>query len=145
MLWGSPIWCSPSVIPSNAARSGGMILPVARSIAELYGSTPGATANLLGSFLIPSVYQSICITSAMFYTAQASNPVAARMAAGFGYNVTWLGWMLAGIVPGALSLLVIPLVVMRLNPPQIRHTPEASEFAAKQLATLGRLDSTKKS
>jgi len=127
-----------TVIPSNAARSGGVILPVARSIAELYGSTPGATANLLGSFLIPSVYQSICITSAMFYTAQASNPVAARMAAGFGYNVTWLGWMLAGIVPGALSLPVIPLVVMRLNPPQIRHTPEASEFAAKQLATLGR-------
>ncbi len=133
-----------SVIPSNAARSGGVILPVARSIAELYGSTPGATANLLGSFLIPSVYQSICVTSAMFYTAQASNPVAARMAAGFGYNVTWLGWMLAGIVPGALSLLVIPLVVMRLNPPQIRHTPEAPEFAAKQLAALGQFSFNEK-
>jgi divalent anion:Na+ symporter, DASS family len=127
-----------TVIPSNAARSGGVILPVARSIAELYGSTPGATANLLGAFLIPSVYQSICITSAMFYTAQASNPVAARIAAGFGYQVTWLGWLVAGIVPGVVSLLVIPLVVMRLNPPQILRTPEAPEFARKQLAAMGR-------
>ena len=93
-----------TVIPSNAARSGGVILPVARSIAELYGSTPGATANLLGSFLMTSVYQSICVTSAIFYTAQASNPVAARIAGSFGYQVTWLGWMMAGIVPGAVSL-----------------------------------------
>lgn len=30
-----------TVIPSNAARSGGVILPIARSISELYGSTRG--------------------------------------------------------------------------------------------------------
>src|SRR5437016_4075809 len=40
------------IIPSNAARSGGIVLPIARSIAELYGSRPGATASLLGSFLM---------------------------------------------------------------------------------------------
>src|SRR5580692_3313007 len=76
------------VIPSNAARSGGAILPIVRSIAELYGSKPGATATLLGSYLMTSVYQSICITSAMFYTGQASNALAARMAGNFGYEVT---------------------------------------------------------
>jgi DASS family divalent anion:Na+ symporter len=80
----------------------------------------------------------------MFYTAQASNPVAARIAAGFGYQVTWLGWLMAGIVPGAVSLLVIPLVVMRLNPPQILHTPEAPEFARKQLAAMGRFSFNEK-
>lgn len=31
-------------IPSITARSGGIVLPIARSIAELYGSHPGATA-----------------------------------------------------------------------------------------------------
>ncbi len=66
------------VIPSNGARSGGVILPIVRSIAELYGSKPGATAALLGSFLMPAVYQSVCVTSAMFYTGQASNPLAAQ-------------------------------------------------------------------
>ena len=34
-----------TIIPSNGARSGGVTLPIARSIAELYGSTPGATAG----------------------------------------------------------------------------------------------------
>jgi divalent anion:Na+ symporter, DASS family len=128
------------MIPSNSARSGGIILPIARSIAELYGSKPGATAGLLGSFMITAVYQSICVTAGMFYTGQASNPLAARMAASFGYQVTWVGWLCAAIVPGLVSLLVIPLVVMRLDPPEIVRTPEASAFAAKELAALGPLN-----
>jgi len=37
-----------TIIPSNAARSGGVILPILRSIAEVYCSRPGATAALLG-------------------------------------------------------------------------------------------------
>lgn len=127
------------MIPSNGARSGGIILPIARSIAELYGSKPGATADILGSFLLTAVYQSICVTSAMFYTGQASNPLAAKMAAGFGYNVTWASWIEAAIVPGLVSMLVIPWIVMRLNRPGIQHTPEASAFAARELAAMGPL------
>ena len=33
------------MIPANGARAGGVILPIGRSIAEIYGSKPGATAN----------------------------------------------------------------------------------------------------
>src|SRR5688500_1845729 len=62
------------IITSNGARSGGVILPIARSIADLYGSFPGPTATLLGSFLMCSVYQGICVTAAMFFPGQASNP-----------------------------------------------------------------------
>ena len=127
------------VIPSNGARSGGAILPIVRSIAELYGSKPGATAALLGSFLMTAVYQSVCVTSAMFYTGQASNPLAARIAGGFGYQVTWASWIEAAIVPGAVSMLVVPWVVMKMHPPQILHTPEASAFAARELRAMGSL------
>ncbi|HTS76306.1 MAG TPA: DASS family sodium-coupled anion symporter [Bryobacteraceae bacterium] len=125
------------MIPSNSARSGGIIMPIARSIAELYGSKPGASAALLGSFLMTAVYQSICVTSAMFYTGQSSNPLAARMAADFGYTVTWTSWLVAAIVPGAVSLAVIPRVVMRLNRPQIVRTPEAAAFATGELKLMG--------
>lgn len=127
------------VIPSNGARSGGVILPIARSIAELYGSKPGTTATVLGSFLLTAVYQSICVTSAMFYTGQASNPMAARLAAGFGYHVTWLSWLTASIVPGLCSLIVVPWVVLRLNRPSVERTPEAAAFAARALAEMGPL------
>ena len=37
-----------SGIPSITARSGGIVLPITRSIAELYDSHPGPTAGRLG-------------------------------------------------------------------------------------------------
>jgi divalent anion:Na+ symporter, DASS family len=125
------------IIPSNGARSGGVILPIVRSISELYGSRPGATAALLGSFLMTAVYQSICISAAMFYTGQASNPLAAKIASNTGYVVTWTKWFVAGIVPGLCSMAIVPWVVMRLNPPEIRRTPEAAAFASRELDLMG--------
>lgn len=127
-----------AIIPSNGARSGGVVLPIVRSISELYGSTPQKAA-LLGSFLFTGVYQGICITASMFFTGQASNPLAAQLAAKAGYTMTWSSWFLAGLVPGAISLIVNPLVVMKLNPPEIRRTPEAAAFAAEELSKMGAL------
>ncbi|MCC7499932.1 MAG: DASS family sodium-coupled anion symporter [Bryobacterales bacterium] len=126
-----------AIIPSNGARSGGVILPIARSIAQLYGSEPGPTAGLLGAFLLTSVYQGICVTAAMFYTGQASNLLAAQIATQAGYPVTWTGWFVAGLVPGLCSLAVVPWVAMKLHPPTIRHTPEAAAFAARELRRMG--------
>ena len=128
-----------AIIPSNGARSGGVILPIVRSISELYGSQPGVTPALLGSFLFTSVYQGICVSTSMFFTGQASNSLAARIATDNGFPITWSSWFVAGLVPGILSLLVVPWVVMRLNPPEIKQTPAAREFAAGELAKLGRL------
>lgn len=126
-----------SIIPSNAARTGGVILPICRSISELYGSHPGPTARRLGSFLMAAVYQSGCVAAAMFFTGQASNPLAAQMASGFGYKVTWAGWLVAGIVPGAVSLALTTWMVMKLHPPEIRRTPEAARFAHDELEKMG--------
>jgi divalent anion:Na+ symporter, DASS family len=74
----------------------------------------------------------------MFFTGQASNPLVARIAGSTaGYSVTWTSWFVAGLVPGLLSLAIIPLVVMRMNPPEIRRTPEASAFARRELDAMG--------
>jgi divalent anion:Na+ symporter, DASS family len=126
-----------TIVPANSARSGGIILPIACSISELYDSFPGPTASRLGSFLISAVYQCICITPAMFLTGQVSNLLAAQMAAQAGYSMTWVGWAAAGIVPGLLSLAVVPLVVMKMNPPEIRRTPEAAVFAEERVREMG--------
>ena len=129
------------IIPSNGARSGGVVLPIARSIAELYGSRPGATAPLLGTFLITAVYQNICVTAAMFLTGQASNPLAAKIAADtFHYPISWAYWALAGIVPGLCSLALNPYLIYRIDPPEIRKTPEAAAFAASELRLMGPMD-----
>lgn len=128
-----------SIIPSNGARSGGVLLPIVRSICELYGSRPGATANQLGAFLMVAVYQCVCISTAMYYTGQASNPIAARMATEMGFPLTWAKWFTAGIVPGLCCLFLVPVVVRFLIPPVIRKTPEAPIFAAAQLKEMGPL------
>jgi len=85
------------------------------------------------------VYQSICITTAMFFTGQASNPLAAKMAGDFGTNITPTSWMLAGIVPGLCALFLIPLLVYKIYPPEVRRTPAARVFAAEQLRAMGPL------
>ncbi|MDX2266801.1 MAG: DASS family sodium-coupled anion symporter [Bryobacter sp.] len=127
-----------TIIPSNGARSGGVILPIVRSVAELYGSSPGVTGKRIGAFLMTSVYQGICVTTAMFLTGQSSNPMAAQLAAKFtGHAISWGDWFLAGIVPGLLSVLAIPWVVSRMEKPEVTHTPEASYFAQTELQKMG--------
>src|SRR5207247_6586524 len=125
------------IIPANGARSGGVVLPIARSVAELYGSRPGVTAGLLGSFLMTALYQNICVTAAMFMTGQASNPLAAKIATDtFHFPITWTLWALAASVPGLLSMALIPWVIYKIDPPQIRHTPDAAVFADSELLQL---------
>ena len=130
-----------TIIPSSGARSGGVVLPIVRSVASLYGSEPGETASLLGSFLMVGVYQMICVTSAMLLTGQASNALAARMAGEFlHYPISWVSWLRAGIVPGVVALVVVPWVVYRLYPPGVKRTPEAAAFAHRELESMGRMN-----
>lgn len=127
-------------IPSITARSGGIILPVARGIAELYDSRPGPSADLLGRFLMAALYQGSTIACAMFLTGQASNVLAVSLAAKTaGVTITWGSWFLAGLVPGIASCLVVPYVVYRLLPPGIRRTPAAADYARQELARMGPL------
>jgi len=127
-----------TVIPSTGARSGGIIFPIAKSLAEAYESRPGPTARRLGAFLMTSVYQCNVIVCAMFLTGQASNPIIARFAQEVtGIEITYARWVTASILPALLSLLVVPWLLYRVFPPEIKHTPAASDFASKELTLMG--------
>lgn len=127
-----------TVIPSTGARSGGIIFPIAKSLAEAYESRPGPTARRLGAFLMTSVYQCNVIVCAMFLTGQASNPIIARFARETtGIEITYARWAMAAIVPALLSLLVVPWLLYRVFPPEIKHTPAASQFATEELRAMG--------
>jgi divalent anion:Na+ symporter, DASS family len=127
-----------TVIPSTGARSGGIIFPIAKSLAEAYESRPGPTARRLGAFLMTSVYQCNVIVCAMFLTGQASNPIIARFAQQVtGIEITYALWVMASILPALLSLMVVPWLLYRVYPPEIKHTPAASEFASNELKLMG--------
>jgi DASS family divalent anion:Na+ symporter len=127
-----------TVIPSTGARSGGIIFPIAKSLAEAYESRPGPTARRLGAFLMVSVYQCNVVVCAMFLTGQASNPIIARFAQETtGIEITYARWAIGAIVPGLLSLIIVPWLLFRVFPPEIKHTPAAGEFASKELKLMG--------
>ncbi|MEE8348612.1 MAG: anion permease [Acidobacteriota bacterium] len=127
-------------IPSNTARSGGVIFPILRSIAKSYGSEPDdGTARRIGAFLIKTSFQGTVITSAMFLTAMAANPMAAQIAGEMGIEITWGSWALAAIVPGLASLAVVPWILYKLYPPEITETPAATQIARDHLEEMGKL------
>lgn len=125
-------------MPSVTARAGGVMLPIARSIAEVLGSSPdAATRNRVGAYLMQTAFQCNVITSAMFITAMAGNPLAVQLAGDQGVTITWAGWAIAASVPGLICLAAIPLVVGKLNPPEISHTPDAVIVAKEGLKEMG--------
>ena len=129
-------------IPSNAARAGGIVMPVMASLAKAYGSNPGdGTERRIGAFLTLTAYQADIITSAMFLTAMAANPLAQKLAGDLHVTITWTGWAVAAVVPGLISLLLVPWVIYKLYPPEIRKTPGAVEIARARLAEFGPMTS----
>ena len=128
----------PLPLHPQHARGGGVIYPILRSLCVSLGSDAAdGTQGRVAGFLTFTAYQGVVVTSAMFLTAMAANPLAAELAAQQGVNITWAGWAAAAIVPGMLSLLLVPLLIYRLYPPEVTHTPEAPAFARERLREMG--------
>jgi DASS family divalent anion:Na+ symporter len=125
-------------MPSNTAREGGIIMPLIRSVAEVYDSDPTKnTERRIGSFLMLSAFQINVITSAMFMTAMAANPLIAELAGESGVQISWGDWLLAALLPGVASLILIPLFVYKFYGPEIKETPAARELAQEKLNEMG--------
>jgi len=123
---------------SNAARAGGIMFPIVRSLCSAFGSEPGPTARKIGSYLLMVSYQGDGICSAMFMTASAANTLVVVLAAkALGADISWGLWALGAIVPGIVSFFVIPYYIYKAYPPELKDTPEAKQIAADELQRMG--------
>jgi divalent anion:Na+ symporter, DASS family len=131
--------CLAPAIPSNTARGGGIIYPIMKSMAISFGSEPDKpeTHRKLGSFLTLNSYNMNLIASSMFLTGTASNPMCQKFAADLGIKITWMSWALAAIVPGLVAFFVIPLVLYKIYPPELKKTADAPEMANQKLKEMG--------
>jgi DASS family divalent anion:Na+ symporter len=85
-----------------------------------------------------TVYQGDVIASAMFLTGQASNVLIAKFAMdAAGFELSYAKWALGAIVPGIAALILAPLLIYRIYPPEVTHTPHATEFAQEELTRMG--------
>jgi len=127
--------------PSNTARGGGTIHPIMKSIAHAFGSDPEkGTQSKIGTYLALVNYHSNPITSAMFITATAPNPLVVdyiAKATGGNFHISWSGWAVAMLLPGVIAMLLMPLVMYYLAPPEIKKTPDAVKLAKDELTKMG--------
>ncbi len=125
------------LIPSNTARAGGAVFPILQSLTEtLIGEDP-VRGRRTSAFLTLTAYNGTVVTSAMFLTAMVANPLVVQLAAAQGIAITWTTWALAAVVPGVVSLVVVPLVIYFVCPPGAAGTPDAPAAARRALTALG--------
>jgi len=128
------------LMPSNTARGAGIIYPIIYSLNDEYKSKPElGTRKKIGSYLIKLLYQINVLTSAMFLTATAGNPLIVSIALGQGIEISWGTWAIACIVPGIASLIILPVLLYIIYPPEMKSTPDAPAFAKQKLKDLGPL------
>ncbi len=125
--------------PSNTARCGGVVFPIVASLSRLEDShpEPEESRKRLGAYLTLTALQVNVITSAMFVTAMAGNPVAQEAAGGMGVEISWAKWAIAAIAPGLVSLMVVPWVMSKIYRPTVTKTPDAPQEARDQLRKAG--------
>ena len=99
--------------------AGGIFFPLAKALCLACGSDPAkGTEKKMGAYVMKTLFQTSCISSAMFITAMAANPLAVNLATeALRQPITWGAWALAGIVPGLICLAATPLILYVLYPP----------------------------
>lgn len=127
-----------ALIPSNSARTGGVVWPVTESISKDYDSLPNdPSREKIGAYLSFIAFHANVISTALFITGAAPNMVASQMAIQKGYQMSWISWFTAAIVPAIIATIVIPLIIYKIFPPEIKETPNAKKWADDRLADMG--------
>ena len=136
-LCGAELILGP-IVPSNTARGGGVVAPVMNSLAGTLDSRPDHQPERIGRFLALVGAHANLVTAAMFLTGMAANPLVAKAASDvFDVEFGWGMWALGGIVPGLLTLALLPVVIHKLETPTLTDTRPAQEHAARELEAMG--------
>lgn len=135
-----------ALIPSNSARTGGVVWPVVKSVSQDgYDSKPDdPSRKKIGAYVDFTAFHANILSTALFITGAAPNMVAQQLAAQKGYQMSWAGWFLTAIVPVAVATVVIPYVIYKMYPPEIKETPGAKKWAEGKLNEMGPMSTPEK-
>lgn len=123
--------------PSNTARSG-VLYPIVYGLAHDCGSkSTDGTAKKAGSYLMMVSMAGLTISSGLWLTAMAVNPIGVEIASKMGISISFGSWLLYAILPTSIAFIAIPLMLYRIYPPELKSTPEAPAAAAHALLKMG--------
>ncbi len=130
--------------PSNTARSG-LLFPIVYSVAKANGSDPElGTEKKLGSYLMFTSMAGIGLSSSLWLTAMAVNPVGAAIVANYGITINFSNWLLAASLPTIVAAVILPWVLLKVYPPTLKITPDAPGYAKEQLGRMGNMSKDEK-
>lgn len=125
--------------PSNTARSG-VLYPIVYGLAHDCGSKVGDhTHRKAGSYLMMTSMAGLTISSGLWLTAMAVNPVGVGIAEKMGIHISFGSWLLYAIVPTLAAFALIPWMLYRIYPPELTSTPEAPKQAQDALEAMGKI------
>ncbi len=134
-----------ALVPSNSARTGGVTWPVVESISKSYDSKPNdPSRKKIGAYLDFMAFHANILSTALFITGAAPNLVAQQMAAQKGYQMSWVSWFWAALVPVLVATVIIPLVIYKMYPPEVKETPNAKNWANDKLKEMGPISKPEK-
>jgi DASS family divalent anion:Na+ symporter len=82
---------------------------------------------------------SLTVSSALWFTAMAANPLGAEIARGYGLEIGFGSWLVASSIPTLTAMALLPLVLYKFIGPEVTATPEAPRAARRALAEIGPL------
>lgn len=127
-------------MPSMTARCGGVIYPIANSLARNFDSrAEDDSRGKIGTFLVACIGNVNDITSTLFITSYVGNILVVKLAKNAGVEIEWMTWFIAMLAPCLASLIVVPPLIYWLTDPEIKSTPDAPQIARAELAKMGRL------
>ncbi|MCT7562586.1 anion permease [Aliarcobacter butzleri] len=125
-------------MPSNTARSGGSVYPVAINIPHIFDSWPDKDPRKLGAYISWVAIATTCVTSSMFLTALAPNLLAVDLIAkSTGHAISWGEWAKVMIPLMVPLFLLTPWLAYVIYPPTQKKSPEAPVWASEELKKLG--------
>ena len=127
--------------PSNTARSAGTVYPIIRNLPPLYDSHPNSpSAHRIGGYIMWTALAATSVTSSLFLTALAPNLLAIEfIRKATSLEITWTQWFMAAAPSCLVLLLLLPVLVHRLFPPEITRGEQAPGWAARELEAIGPL------
>ncbi|MBZ7953868.1 DASS family sodium-coupled anion symporter [Campylobacter sp. W0018] len=127
-------------IPSNAARSGGTVYPIVSNISPMFESYADKNPRKIGAYLVWMGLASSCLTSSIFLTGQAPNPLALSLISKNGVMVVdWLSWFLAFLPVGLILFIITPILGYFIYPPEVKGSKEIAIWANEKYQALGKM------
>ena len=124
--------------PSNTARSGGIVYPIFRNVASTLNSEPEDNPRRIGSYITISGYAISLSTSAVFLTACAPNILTVGFARDIlKVDISWMDWFIGLAFPALLACLVVPYLIYKVYPPELKEISNHKELAAQGLREIG--------